>query len=229
MRYQVPDAILARELRSLLEIEQTMEQGYLVGLPVKFLVSPHGKLLEDGSWRYWRLSRRFLAGCKARTDGGEGVFGDAFIFRPESGVPLANLARLWNKKYVVLAVPNEQWFVDFHDKWPNSAWVPVPAKNAFSLIDSIEHEILQAASESSKPLCDVRVLIAAGPAAKVLVKNLAASGLVAYDVGNFFTWKFYGKEKRKNNERYSMARTFGKMFTRAWVDMAHDHPGKEPY
>lgn len=177
--------------------ELALEQDYLVGLPVKFLVSPRRKLLEGGSWQFWRLSRRFLASYKTRTDGRVGFFGDAFIFRPESRVPLASLARLWNDKYVVLAAPNEQWFVDFHEKWPKSAWVPVPAKNAFSLIDSIEHRILQAVSQSSNTLCDVRVLIAAGPAAKVLVKNLAASGLVAYDVGNFFTWKFYGKEKRK--------------------------------
>ena len=52
-------------------------------------------------------------------------------------------------------------------------------------------------NSSLQPKSNFKVLISAGPTAKVLVYRLATEGLICYDMGQYFKWKFYDKSNFK--------------------------------
>jgi len=70
------------------------------------------------------------------------------------------------------------------------SFVKIASKNAYEK----KNEILKSIINNIKDVSNMRILISAGPTAKVLVKELSDMGYIAYDVGHIPYKEYYCKK-----------------------------------
>lgn len=148
--------------------------NYLLCMPGEFLIPSifemNGKHLK--SW----IFSRFL--FKEKYDI-EISYGDAFLFA-KNNEPIYK--KIWenNKPEKIIFVHNNYNYANQFEKQYGikTIFVEVPSKDCFSNIDAIENNIYNYADN------ETLVLISAGPAAKVIVKNLSNKGIWCIDTGH---------------------------------------------
>jgi hypothetical protein len=161
-------------------------------VPHNFLTKNVFTLLFSKKNRLWLYSRYLLYPyLKSGTK-----YGDAFLFRPESSITNNELNILWKGKVVILVGSNVNDFDRFNHKndFIASKYVNISDNNAFSNYESLIKTLLYYCSEYD--LVNLRVLVSAGPTAKLLVYDLTMHGIIAYDVGHYFKWKLNDIEKK---------------------------------
>ena len=172
-------------LHSILANHHAQGHKWLFAIPTPYLKSTKSSFrsLPRGKRRLWKSSRYIFAKyCSPRYD-----YGNAFCFRPEGGLSVDFIGQLWDRRPIIVASHSEAYFNRLMDETrPHSGvFIKLPPINAFDHISNVLADIYNAVS-LIRNTNRIRILVAAGPAAKPIVKELSRHGLVAYDIGNFF-------------------------------------------
>ncbi len=167
-----------------------VDSRYMLALPTKYLRMTGHKLQETGKRHQWHPTRY---ACNLFFPKGKVKYADAFIFREETSLANSEIEKLWvNSKHVILMHNNYKYFIDFAAKYPgiDCHFIPVLPCGAYGRAG----EYMQNAFKSAKAfgLAETRVLVSAGPAGKPIVFWLSQRGLISYDMGHYFDYKFYG-------------------------------------
>ncbi|HCE45660.1 MAG TPA: hypothetical protein DET40_19125 [Lentisphaeria bacterium] len=160
---------------------------YALALPWRFLVKPH----DAGTWGCWKHSR-YLA---YRYSDPDKPCLDAHMFRNESShggkrLEDAGVEGLWKKgKHVIVALSSRKAYELFTADYPGLSCLhlDVPAKNAYGRIDQIQEQL--DSMLAGLDLSTTRLLIAAGPASKILVYRNCRR-LTCYDLGHYFQHRY---------------------------------------
>lgn len=188
---------LRRALRE--SVASANTAGVLVGIPLQFMEAPgtgvgYTPPADRGIRRAWRDTRHILSVLLE-----VGPYGDAFLFRPASGLDNARLVRLWAGRDVILVShdPDHARQLAVASPGVRVFHVRCPAADAFGSVDAILAACEALLRDHDLDRRTVRHLVSAGPTAKPIVHRIAARGGVAYDVGNYVTWTLYGRRNAK--------------------------------
>ena len=192
--FQKADEDLARRLYEVLKSYDESSK-YLFGAPNLYLEASLISLLKIKKARTWFYTRYLIEKtCKKPV-----VFGDAFTFRPLSPLENDYIEKLWIGHNVIFVHSNEEYYKDFVTKYPDirSDFVAIDAENAYSHIAKTMEEIKDTIRDNMFEKDNTKILIVAGPAARVLAYDLSMMGYTAYDMGHYFHWKFLGISNEK--------------------------------
>ena len=199
--FQVYDSRLAAELAAILRHEH---EGLLVALPDVFAPARLRRYGQE-AFRFWRRDLLFTRRLYRRYCGGK-AYDNAFVSRPyllyrltdtreAVAARFARIKMLWAGRDIVVVEGGGSRLGVGNDLFAEARSVErilCPAENAFARYD----EILTAA------LCleqDRLILVALGPTAKVLVKDLFLRGYRALDIGHLdieYEWFLMQAEKK---------------------------------
>jgi hypothetical protein len=185
--FQQHSISLSEYLHSILD-EYSVNSHYLLAVPLTPLLMNPFKLILSGYYFLWYQSRILFRLKSFKSDV---VFMDAFLFRPVSSLSSDSIEKLWKDKKVVLVSSSLESIDNFNEKYKTSLLgaVIIPQENAYSQLEEIINSIYQECKNHNKN--HIRVLVSAGPTAKVLVYLLSKEGYICYDVGHYLKWKFH--------------------------------------
>lgn len=173
-------------------IASEKDRNFIFAIP-RVAFSDKTFLLRSGLYRYWWLTR-FVLGAISLLNARHNSFFDSHLFyaRP---LPDPNglvgrtirLGELIDKKDVVKFVG------DFpsHDRYtrlglPLCCFVALPSTNSYSNLENLKTYISGEDPDCQNPGVQHRVLVAAGPAGKIAIYQLALAGKIGLiDVGQF--------------------------------------------
>ena len=162
------------------------EKNILICIPVDYLKCSIFQLIRQKKLRVWAYTRYVLHSYlrKSRT------YGDAFIFRTKSKLNKEQISLLWDNKSVILVGSSREKYIDFSRQQKlKCEFVQIDESNAFNKYQETLEKIIEISKNYSNQ--ELRVLISAGPMAKILVHQLSLLGFVSYDIGQYLNWKFY--------------------------------------
>ncbi|UJF32789.1 GT-D fold domain-containing glycosyltransferase [Paenibacillus hexagrammi] len=183
IHYQAYSDELKQQLLQIVEEynEEGVEAGYMLAMPRAFFKSSGFYLLKRLIYvRCWAIPKQtFRKLC--RQDGG--LYGDAFLFQKGNKVIYQPI---WKRaKNIIFIHSNPACYQSFREQFNGRTYyIEIPTANCFDYIHDIIHQIHHIASTQQLTLSKTRVLISAGPAAKVMVHQLCKQGIVAYDTGH---------------------------------------------
>lgn len=183
--FQKLDQSLVNHLHQILD-EYDNNSNYFLAVPLTPILMSPFKLIMSGYYVFWHKTRVLF---KKKMFPVGTTFMDAFLMRPVSSISSKSIETLWINKKIIL-VTSSQESVDFlKDKNGKSllGYVLLPSENAFSELVSIKRSIIRYCLGEDKS--QIRILISAGPTAKVLVYQLSSEGYICYDVGHYLKWK----------------------------------------
>ena len=186
---------LQKSLYLILKENNKLNAHFLLAMPKYFLEMSKEDLVGRGMYGTWHDTRCiFLKFCEKRIK-----YGDAFVFRPESRTTNLEIEQLWLGKDVIIVCSEEQYYEDFKEKYngQNNYFVKIPKTDAFEVHEQILFDIKKIIEQKCLVGNKLRILVAAGPAAKVIVYKLSIEGFISYDIGQYFVWKFYNRTKLK--------------------------------
>lgn len=162
------------------------QANYYLAVPLTPLLMTPFKLISSGYYIFWHKTRVLF---KRKMFPIPSVLMDAFLFRPLSSTSSNSIERLWVNKRLVVVTSSEDSADRFKVKYKNLfiGSVIISYENAYSNINNIKVSILNLCKDESAG--NIRILISAGPTAKVLVFQLAKEGYVCYDIGHYLKWK----------------------------------------
>lgn len=181
IKYQKYNKELHKEMQQFMKEYKTKEnQKYLIAVPylpfsngIKWYIKNDKKFLMCfGIYRfYFRI-----------TANKNKMYGDAMLFREGNK---KTYEQLWknNSDFIIFVHNNEKYAKKFYNEYKiHTYFVKVPNQDSYDKIDEIEKEIVEKVEELKNK--KVRVLISAGPMAKVLVYRLSRNKIIAYDCGH---------------------------------------------
>lgn len=171
--YQSASERLADALSGILD---QADDKVVVGLPGRVLRGTLSPALYTSGW----LKTRWLWAARARRDA---TYADAFMFRDAPRQALALINEIAARKSKVMVVSSHGDDLALLGSAEGKAiWIKVPSTDAYACVESVCAAVRSAAVEEASTL----VLVAAGPAAKVIVSRLSAE-FVCWDVGFLLT------------------------------------------
>lgn len=113
------------------------------------------------------------------------IFGDAMCFIKEN---FNEYIKLWEDVQNVIFVHNdEKWAKNFEENFKKKTYfIKTPSSDAFESSEELIEKIIDTINKNKLNNKPYRILISAGPAAKVIVYKLSLMGIVAYDVGHIW-------------------------------------------
>ncbi|MDN4166618.1 GT-D fold domain-containing glycosyltransferase [Cytophagales bacterium LB-30] len=203
--FQKYDIVLANYLKELLLSDDEM---LLIGLPSGYHglngLNREGKVFwrSQISWIYPRL-KKYLNLKKQYANASITRLYIEIQDKKRSKILFDKVKLIWEGRDVVLVEGEKSRLGvgnDLFDRAKSIVRILAPAKNAFSICDSIVEQVLVFPKE-------VLVLIALGPTAKVVVQKIHSFGYQAVDIGNVdieYEWfKMNATEKVKINGKYT--------------------------
>lgn len=166
--------------------EYDISSSYFLAIPLTPILMSPFKLFMSGYFVFWHKTRVLFK--KKRFPLGTHLM-DAFLFRPLSASSSDSIEKLWINKKVILVTSSQEYVDVFKEK--NSRLllgsVIISSENAYSELAFIKKSITSYCIDID--LNQIRILISAGPTAKVLVYQLSIEGYICYDVGHYLKWK----------------------------------------
>ncbi len=176
IHYQDYDKNLAKELKKIF-LNYEINSEYLVCVPSVFFQNIGWFLKQDKKYAYCFAAPRnhFRKIMKRNLN-----YGDAFCF---SQGKVEEYLKLWKEaKHLIVIHNDKKWAKMLEINSCKVSFVEIPSKNSYEQIDEIEEKIINI----KKKFNDAKILISAGPMAKVLVYRLSKKNIVSYDVGHCF-------------------------------------------
>lgn len=124
------------------------------------------------------------------------TYGDAFLFKKANE---SIFDHIWTddlcRNNIIFVHNNEKYAESFQDKYHKKVfYVKCPQKNAFESIEIIIDNINKTIVSNSLNRLNTEIVVSAGPAGKVLVKNLSQDGLLCIDTGHCWDYPLIGME-----------------------------------
>lgn len=184
----------SKELKNdLLEILSTKysETNFLLGIPYDYIKGDASYFysLDKRKIKLWYRTRYLISYYKNNKD----KYGNAFIFRPEGELSRREVSRLWKNKNILIISSDKNHVENIknNDEVEDVYHIEIVKEDCYDDKNIIIEKSLSILSSHSKH--NILVLIAGGPAGKVIGYNLIKKGYQVIDIGHFFTWK--GKSK----------------------------------
>lgn len=116
------------------------------------------------------------------------VYGDAFLFRRGNKKVYE---KLWDKEEQIILIHNDvKWAKQLEKEYNIKVnFISIPARNSYDVIDEVEKNIKIVNKDKKN-----KILISAGPMAKVLAYRLSKIGYIVYDTGHCFDDPLSDKE-----------------------------------
>lgn len=156
---------------------------FLLAVPKRFMTVDGFQLMKKrvyvSSWAESRLDFK-------RSFRQDIPYGDAFLFEKNNRDVYL---QLWNSpvcpKNVIFIHNNSQCAENFASTYcKNVVFVQCPARDAFSAMEALERDVLQAVEANGWTKDDVMLTVSAGPAGKVLVHRMSKRGFWSVDTGH---------------------------------------------
>lgn len=157
------------------------DSRYCLGIPTEQVLSSESELKTLQRLRIWRLFRSFV---KKRFPKNVEYY-SAVIFYHQGKFEKIISPQLIGKNIICVSRAEilDNTLSKYLEKFsPNISFVTVPDKNAFSVIEETKKQIYEIIER--KPQTKPIILLAAGPASKVMAFDLCTSGIQAIDVGH---------------------------------------------
>lgn len=167
------------------ELQENMEEivmnyingdmKYLLCMPGEFFL-PNAYKLSIQHLKSWVFSRYFF---KKKYDIANIVYGDAFLFARGNQAIFKKIWLSQKLEKIIFVHNDEKYAKNFLKKYGiKTIFISVPKEDAYSKIELIKEKICKEVAEKSL------VLISAGPAAKIIVKDLSKKGIWCIDTGH---------------------------------------------
>jgi len=154
--------------------------GYLLAMPLKYLFMDGWELLRKRIWINCWVNTRYIFKCIFNQ---KNIYGDSAIFC--SGIN-NYYSKIWeDAEYIVFVhcdIKFHRQFVKTYNK--ESYFVQIPPRDSFSVHEKIEQDIIAVFEKNNLDIKKTRILISAGPAAKVITYELAQKGYICIDTGH---------------------------------------------
>lgn len=180
IHYQSFSKDLQLDLTEIIEeyINNEKEVRYDLALPADFLKCSGLRLIRKriyvSSWSYsrWIFKKKYDKPV---------LYGDAFLFARDNE---KIYRELWGNAKAVIFVHNDKKYAEnFSRKYKlDTKFIQIPSSDAYEKKLKILNQIYEVIGECGN--IDIPILISAGPCGKVLVKELANKGYIAYDTGH---------------------------------------------
>ncbi|MDK7539262.1 GT-D fold domain-containing glycosyltransferase [Bacillus paranthracis] len=180
IHYQSFSKDLQLDLTEIIEgyIDNGKSVRYDLALPADFLKCNGLRLIKKriyvSSWSYsrWIFKKKYDKPV---------VYGDAFLFARDNE---KIYSELWKGAKTVIFVHNDKKYAEnFSQKYKlDTKFIQIPSTDAYEKKLKILDQIYGVIEKYGNT--DVPILISAGPCGKVLVKELANKGYLAYDTGH---------------------------------------------
>lgn len=172
--YQPWSIQLQKEMKQVIVDYIEGNSSYLLCMPGEFLL-PKAYQMNKTHLKSWIFSRYYF---KKHYDVNI-KYGDAFLFAKGNEYLYSKIWKNCEIDKVVFVHNNSLYADDFVDTYKiKTIFIKIPDKDAFSKIQEIEDSLINEATYKSL------ILISAGPAAKVIVKDLCSIGLWCIDTGH---------------------------------------------
>lgn len=179
--YQVSTAELRNKMREIITTynNRGIESGYLLAMPLKYLFYDGFTLFNEKLCKYW-VHTRYLFKTSLNKNN---KYGDAFLFSEGMN---QYYEKIWeNASHIIFVHSGLNYYKKFCSTYKkNTFFVEIPEKNCFGRYKEIEEEIVNIIEANRLDTKKTYVLISAGPAAKVIVFDLAQKGLICIDTGH---------------------------------------------
>lgn len=165
---------------------------YLIAVPPQVMLSFSESECAGKENKIWRKARYIFSSLLPESESPPLL--DAMMFREDSLLKNSDISKLWVAAETVYFVnSNYKYYTDFctNSKRQNVRFVSIFGANAYANISKVISEITRHADSVAGGAATTIALISAGPAAKVIVAELAARGIRALDCGHYFDYKFY--------------------------------------
>ena len=179
--YQKYSKQLKEELNNVLELyfKSKGDCEYLLCVPKYFMECSGFKLMKKriyiASWAYSReqFQKNFPQDI---------LYGDAFLFKRENEEIYEKIWVNSNYKTCVFIHNDKKYAEKFENEYNiKTKFIKINSRNAYEQINDIKLKVLDYINEDRK---NVIVLISAGPAGKILVKDLSRKGIFSIDTGH---------------------------------------------
>lgn len=188
--FQVKTSDLTSRMRNIINDLNT-SSPYLIGFNLTFLKMSDLKLLRTGLFSLHYQQRYYFK--KHLNKINDLIVLDAMIFRPVSNLDNSTISKLYLNKDVIIVHNDNNVYKSFKDSHTTgyTHFIKIISKNAFEHCDDTIEKVYQISKdyELDKLVC----MISGGPAAKVIAHELSKLGLLTYDMGHYFKWKFFEK------------------------------------
>ena len=179
IHYQKSSAELANDLKDIIEKYKGMESSYLLCMPKKYFECSGFKIIKDRVLiRSWVKPRfEFIK----KYDAAAKIYGDAFTFAYGNDYIYSKLFNYQETTKIVFVHNNQKYAKLFEEEYHKKVFfIKVPNSDAFDLVGELVKEIKDVFYKSDAD----QVLISAGPAAKIIVRELSKEGIWAIDTGH---------------------------------------------
>lgn len=195
IKFQCANKDISSDLKRIIQSYSENKSDFLLAGPNLYLQASLLDLIKIKKLTTW-LHTRYIFG---RIISKGVILGDAFIFRPLSLLKNDDIERLWSDSNVVLIHSRIEVYNDFKNKYAHLkvGFVAIDDLNAYDSVTLILQKVENVCFENGFNKNNTKILISAGPTAKVLVYKLTEIGYISYDIGQYFNWKFYGKLNQK--------------------------------
>lgn len=154
--------------------------GYLLAMPLKYLFMDGWELLRKRIWINCWVNTRYIFKCIFDQ---KKIYADAALF--SSGQNMY-YSKIWEDASHIIFVHGDIKFYRHFVKTYNqkSYFVQIPPRDSFAERKRIEKDIIAVFEKNNLDIKKTRVLISAGPAAKVIAYDLAQKGYICIDTGH---------------------------------------------
>jgi len=180
--FQETCAALNKGLRTIIE-NYSEDSPYILGVPTNKLGASTQTLKEAGTLKVWRLYRVFF---KHRFDATLPYCTATYFYIKEAFEK--NVMPHIKDRHIIWVSKKENYDEALTGYFDNRAkaitYIETPSTNAFTEYDTIKADVLRAVEASNlRPI----LLLAAGPATKVLAYELSQMGIQCLDIGQGIT------------------------------------------
>lgn len=179
---------LRRRLLHILKEYRRFSPEYYMTMTESALLFSRKQLEAKGKYRAWRRTRYVvLTRCSLKR-----TYLNHYLFKGLGGEGGGRVSALWSDAEQVLVIhPKPDIVKKYGIESVNRKvdYIEIPEKNVFDIYPSLYTEVrvrMTAMGMIQNPEAS-RVLITAGPVAKLLVKDISDMGVRAYDMGKYFS------------------------------------------
>ncbi len=177
IHYQITSPALCTDLRLILEKQNP---PYILALPSEALTASDAVLRQRNRFRIWRLFRCFAQVRLSTTE----TYADAHSFYRQEYLQVLLPTILKNKQVICVSRKDtlDSILKNYLEKFATSVtFIESPSRDSYESIDSLANKINSTLTDYKQaPL----LLLAAGPASKVLAYRFSEKGIQSIDIGH---------------------------------------------
>lgn len=167
--------------QGLLRVLSSQSSSLLICLPGTYLTKTKEEL--HGEYVFWIHAKMILH----KYLNSKQVYGSSFTFYPtiNTNLDYVKLKKYFEGKHIIIITSNTSRFETIK-LGITTHLIESPKSNSWSDLPNLKATLFKMVTDNNLPKEKILVMVSMGPAAKVMVYDLAQEGFTAWDAGQFF-------------------------------------------